>query len=132
MTRLEAENMESGANPGEDPVSVFGGTQLSYRREHGYLRVVCRGDFPLRPYVDLLTAIRAEATRMGESRILVDAFAVSAPASGLDRFWFGSAVAELFYAADFKVALLVPSDRIDKLGENTAVNRGARLLVVGD
>jgi hypothetical protein len=111
---------------------VFGGTQISSRPDAGYLRVTCHGDFPSQPYRDMLLAIRDGATRAGRSRILVDAFAVGAPAREFDRFWFGSAVAELFHGGEFKVALLVSSDPVDKLGEDTAVNRGARLLVVGD
>jgi hypothetical protein len=79
----------------------------------------------------MLTAIRDAATKAGMSRILVDAVAVAAPSQPLDRFWFGSAVAELFHGGAFKVALLVSPEPPDKLGENTAVNRGARLLVTG-
>jgi len=131
MTRLTPGANESDTGP-RDPEIVFGRTAVSHRTDAGYLRVTCRGDFPARPYHDLLATIRGAATEAGMSRILVDAVAVAAPSAEIDRFWFGSAIAELFHAGDFKVALLVSFERIDKLGENTAVNRGARLLVTRD
>ena len=131
MTRA-VEALNPDEQSGQDRVLVFGRTQLSPRLDAGYLRVTCRGDFPAQPYLAMLLAVRDEASRAAVSRIFVDAFAVAPPLREFDRFWFGSAIAEVFHAGDFKVALRVVGERIDKLGENTAVNRGARLLVTGD
>jgi hypothetical protein len=77
-----------------------------------------------------MTTVRDEATKAGLTRILVDARAIEPPAHEFDRFWFGSAVAEFFPGREFKVALLFPAELINKLGEDTAVNRGARYLVI--
>jgi hypothetical protein len=78
-----------------------------------------------------MTAVRDEARQAGLMRILVDALEIAPPSHEFDRFWFGSAVAEFFPAREFKVALLFRPELINKFGEDTAVNRGARFLVIG-
>jgi hypothetical protein len=80
---------------------------------------------------ELATSILEEAASSGDTRVLIDAYGVSAPKSNMDRFDVGTTIAELFRGR-IKVAILYPPAIINKLAENTAVNRGADLLVVGD
>ena len=110
----------------------FGNNELSFQIPTGYLRATVGGGFPSTTFREILTAIRDEARRSEHSRILIDAFALPAPPADMDRFWIGEALAQIFGGGDFKITILYPSELINKFAENTAVNRGARLLVIGD
>jgi hypothetical protein len=56
---------------------------------------------------------------------------MSAPASEFDRYLAGKAIAEIL-GPPFKLAILYPAELINKFVEDTAVGRGADLLVSGD
>jgi hypothetical protein len=77
------------------------------------------------------TSILREAVKSGDTRVLIDAYGVSAPKSDIDRFDAGATIAELFRGR-IKLAILYPPAIINKLAEDTAVNRGADVLVVAD
>ncbi len=78
-----------------------------------------------------LIIIRDKAMETGLTRVLVDARGVDGPLREFDRFLIGEAVAELLRAR-FKVAFLYRAENINKFAENTAVNRGANVLIVAD
>jgi len=105
--------------------------QIAFFNHPGYLRVTCTGEFPAETYREFLTAIRYEAHKSGHSRILIDAFALSAPATDMDRFWVGADIADIF-GAQFKIAVLFKTELISRFTESAAVNRGARMKVLGD
>ena len=108
-----------------------GKTRLSFRVRAGYLRATCRGEYPSSTYREMLAAIRDKARRSKRSRILIDAFALPAPAKEFDRIWVGEAIAQIF-GTKFKLAILFKPELINKLAEHTAVGLGARVLVTGD
>lgn len=53
-------------------------TRLGFEAHPGYLKVIFTGAHPLQP-VELLTAVRAEAQRTGNTRILADCLAPAPP-----------------------------------------------------
>ena len=105
--------------------------QIAFLNHPGYLRVTCKGEFPAETYREFLTAIRYEAHKSGHSRILIDAFALSAPATDMEKFWVGAAIAEIF-GAQFRIAVLFKPELINRFTESSAVNRGARMVVMGE
>jgi len=105
-------------------------TQVTFQRETGYLRVTCCGPFPSTTYREILDSILRQAADSGDTRVLLDGRALSAPTQ-VDRFDVGVAVAELFRGR-IKLAVLFPRHLITKLAETVAVNRGASVLVVSD
>lgn len=105
--------------------------QITFQRCDGYLRVRVSGEFPTLNFREVATSILQEAVHSGDTRVLIDAYGVSAPKSLVDRFDAGATIAEVFRDR-IKLAILYPPAMINKLGEDTAVNRGADVLVVGD
>jgi len=104
--------------------------QITFERCPGYLRATCEGTFPTdgREY---LRRIRAEAIRAADALVLLDCYGLSEPASEMDRFEAGVALAEIF-RHEFKIAVLYHPAHINKFTENVAVNRGTDVLVTGD
>ena len=106
-------------------------TQVVFEPENGYLRVRVRGRYPSGSYSELLRGVLDETNRLRLNKILVDCRDVAAPESEVDRFKLGVAIADLF-GQRFKIAILYPPELINKFTEDTAVNRGADVLVVGE
>jgi hypothetical protein len=97
----------------------------------GYLFMHVVGQWRLSDIQELVTMIRLEAARRGYTHVLVDMLGVSGKPSEADRFAVGLAATSP-PRGHLKVAILYPADLINKLAENTAVNRGAQLLVTSD
>lgn len=105
-------------------------TRLGFESHPGYLKAVFAGDYPLSP-ADLLMAVRDEAQRTGETRILADCLALAMPQKEIHRFQVGEVIADIF-KYQYKIAMLYPAHAINRFTENTANNRGAHLQVFGD
>lgn len=94
----------------------------------GYLKLTATGDHSADEMYAFIDNIKAEATRLGKSKVLVDSFGYSTLMSEADKFVLGRHLAEVF-GPRLKVAIMLPAEHISKLGELTATNRGANLLV---
>lgn len=105
-------------------------TRLGFEAHPGYLKVIFTGAHPLQP-VELLTAVRAEAQRTGNTRILADCLALALPTKDIQRFQIGEVIADLFRYR-YKIAMVYPAHAITRFAENAANNRGAHLQVFGD
>jgi hypothetical protein len=105
-------------------------TRISHEAHDQYLRVTLQGQTPGPEARDLLLQIRRLADQHGKSRILVDALGVSAPMPDLERYVVGGLAAAIL-GASYRVAVIYARQYINKLLENVAVNRGARVRVVG-
>src|SRR5258708_12325240 len=62
------------------------------------------------------------------TRILTDIRTVDKDIALLDRFKLGTELGRLL-GPKYKLAILARAESIDKMGENAAVNRGARVFV---
>lgn len=78
-------------------------------------------------FIDNVNNIAAQAER---DRVLIDVRNVEGMPSGADLFFAGERIAQVF-GSRLKAVVLNRPERITKLGELTAVNRGAKLLVTG-
>ncbi len=94
------------------------------------VRIVLDGETPGGEARDLLLTILDVAERSGKTKVLVNALAVSAPMSEMERYFVGELVAAVF-PPKYKIALVYRQEHINKFMENVAVNRGAFLNVVG-
>ena len=95
-----------------------------------YLTAQVRGSLSLQNMKGLVDTVVSESRRRGCNRFLVDMLQTGPPAREMDRFYIGEYLAARFHAG-LKVAVVYPSELINKFTENTAVNRGAALRVVG-
>lgn len=97
---------------------------------HEYVRVNARGNCSLPQiieFIDVVNNIAAEASR---NRVLIDIRDVEGIPSGADLFFAGERIAQVF-GSRLKAAVVNHPERITRLGEMTAVNRGARFFVAG-
>lgn len=86
------------------------------------------GEYSLVNMFDLIDSVKNECDRTNIDRALVDCSAISGSMTEAERFAGGKRVAEVF-GQDIMVALVMPKGEVTKLGEITAVNRGAKFLV---
>ena len=106
---------------------------LSFERRVAGSRVCidAAGAWELDGIYRVIQAVREEADRSGLELAFVDLRAVDGPIPDLERFFAGERVAAVI-GSRVRVAVLARAQDINKLGENTAVNRGARMLVTSD
>lgn len=96
--------------------------------EPDFLRLTVKGEFSsdkIFPFVDY---VRSEAEKASKNKVLIDCSQISGTLTEADRFQGGQRVAEIF-GSRVKAALIMPQGQVTKLGELTAVNRGAIFLV---
>src|SRR5260221_10235052 len=96
-----------------------------------HVRVGATGDCSLPQIFEFIDAIKNIAVESGRDRVLIDIRSVEGMPSGADLFYSGERMAEIF-SHKLKAAVLNRPERINKLGEMTAVNRGASVLVVSE
>jgi hypothetical protein len=93
-----------------------------------YLRVNAAGDCSLPQIFEFMDVVNKEAENAQRRRVLIDIRDVEGMPSGADLFFAGERIAKVF-GSHLKAVVLNRPERITKLGELTAVNRGAKLLV---
>ena len=87
------------------------------------------GPWNLADIFGLIDRVREEADAAGLDAVLVDLSAVPGPIPQMERFFAGVRVAEVLKHR-IRLAVVVRAEYINKFGENTAVNRGARMAVL--
>ena len=102
---------------------------IESRVEEGYVRFDVSGPWNLADIFALIARVREEADAAGLDVALVDLLDVPGPIPQMERFFAGKRVAEVLKHR-IRLAVVVRAEYINKLGENTAVNRGARMAVL--
>ena len=105
--------------------------ELSFQEHKDYLFVHIRGAKVPPDVCAALLAIREKVKQTGHTRILIDGMGLTPPRAGIDRFLIGESLAGLL-GQPLKVPVFGHADYINKLAENTAVNRVASCYVNGD
>lgn len=96
-----------------------------------YLSVTTNAEYSLENMYLFVERIKAEADRSKRNRILIDYRNFRGYISEAERFLGGKHLAAIF-GPHLRSALVLPAEHITKLGEMTAVNRGAKFLVTAD
>ena len=96
--------------------------------ESGFIRVTLNGQSGGEGMFDFIDLVRVKADEAGRNRVLMDCRQFDGNMTEADRFRGGQRIAAVF-GGRLKAALLMPANQITRLGELTAVNRGARFLV---
>ncbi|MBK7394504.1 MAG: hypothetical protein IPI64_14620 [Chloracidobacterium sp.] len=102
--------------------------KLSIVEDPDYLKLIATGDHSAAEMYSFIDRIKAEAVRARRQKVLVDSFGYSSLMSETEKFSLGCHLAKVF-GPQLKVAIMLPAEHISKLGELTAENRGADLLV---
>lgn len=93
-----------------------------------YVRVAASGEYSLERMFEFIDRIKVEADTAGRDRVLIDPREVIGDMTEADRFMAGRRVAEVF-GPRLKAACVMNPGKVTKLGELTAVNRGANFFV---
>jgi hypothetical protein len=86
----------------------------------------CKGEFHYQSLLDLIAYVETDLDP-SHKRVLVDLTPLTGTMDTLTRYNLGVAVADKL--ADRRIAVLGGREIINKVAENTAVNRGAALFV---
>jgi hypothetical protein len=102
---------------------------IESRIEGRRVRFDVSGAWNLTDIFALIDRVRQEADAAGLAAVLVDLSAVPGPIPQMERFFAGERVAAVLRHR-IRLAVVARAEYIDKFGENTAVNRGARMAVM--
>jgi hypothetical protein len=111
--------------------SLFMGLDLRIKQENGYLFIGIIGEYSLMESRDLIHRVKEESKNSGYQNVLLDTTGLAGSIPHLDMFELGVHCAEVWKAA-FRVAIISRAGGINKLFEDVAANRGARVLVVAN
>ena len=95
-----------------------------------YIRLAVKGVYSLEQLFEFIDRIKLEADNAGRDHVLIDARGIDGKMTEADRFMAGRRVAEVFGPL-LKATVIMLPDQITKLGELTALNRGAQFFVAG-
>jgi hypothetical protein len=93
-----------------------------------HVRITVVGEYLFGKMFEFIELVRSIADESGRKRVLIDCSQLEGNMTEADRFQGGQKIAEVF-GSRLKAALVMPEGQVTKLGELTAVNRGARFLV---
>lgn len=93
-----------------------------------YLSVTTNAEYTFENLFLFINQVKIEAEKAKRDRVLIDCRDFVGYMSEAERFLGGKHLAETF-GSRLKAVLLMPIEQITKLGEMTAVNRGAKFLV---
>lgn len=93
-----------------------------------YVRVIASGEYSFNKLFDFIDTVRSTANTTGRASVLIDCRLIEGNMTEAERFQGGERIAQVF-GSRLKAAIIMPAGQVAKLGELTAVNRGARLLV---
>jgi hypothetical protein len=96
-----------------------------------HVRVNATGNCSLPQIVEFIDVVNDIAVEAGRNRVLIDIRSVDGSPSGADLFFAGERIAQVF-GSRIKAVVVNRPERITRLGELTAVNRGARFFVTGE
>ena len=96
-----------------------------------YARFTFAGRYDYADFSAIIRGLREECVRRGAARALLDISKVEGDIPGIERFDLGLQFAEI-WGGRLKAGIVAPRERINKLFENTAVNRYAQVHVGHD
>lgn len=104
---------------------------IKYLIHPEYLDVIFTGQRSSAALSNLIDEVYKECQKNNLKRILIDLSGAKGELKGFGRFEVGKKVSQVFNYL-YKIVAIEKEERINKLAENTAVNRGANLLVTSD
>lgn len=99
-----------------------------FKKIDDYVLMIPEGPYDLKKYQDAIREAENFCRQNGLKKIVADITKNEGNIPVVDRFQLGIEMANIL-GSKIRMAILAPSGIIDKLGENTAVNRGGRVFV---
>lgn len=104
---------------------------ISAEERQGYALFAFMGRYDFADFSAIIRGLREECLRRGATRALLDISRVEGDIPGMERYDLGLQFAEV-WGGRLKAGIVAPRDRINKLFENSAVNRNAQVHVGHD
>jgi hypothetical protein len=101
---------------------------VKFKMRPNYLLVQFTGELTTKNAFDSIERIRYEADQKNYKLILLDLRGVTNLISEMTRFYAGEKIANVF-RHDYKIAVFMLNENINKLAETVALNRGANFKV---
>ena len=95
--------------------------------EPTFIRLTVSGRYLFEELFDFIALVKREAEWAARNRVLIDCRQFEGSMTEAERFQGGQRIAEVF-GDRLKADLIMPAGQMTKLGELTAVNRGAKFL----
>ncbi|MFT3744895.1 MAG: hypothetical protein QM785_11465 [Pyrinomonadaceae bacterium] len=102
--------------------------QIETSVDDDLVRVIATGEYAFADLPVFISRVREITAEYSKYKLLIDCSMLAIEMTEAERFAGGKQIAELF-GPEIRVALLMPTGQVTKLGELAAVNRGAMLLV---
>lgn len=96
--------------------------------EPDFIRLTASGEYLFEEMFDFIDLVKFEADKALRDKVLMDCRQFKGEITEAQRFQGGQRIAEVF-GPRLKAALIMPVGQVTKLGELTAVNRGAKFFV---
>jgi hypothetical protein len=96
-----------------------------------YMAFTVVGAYDFADFKLMVTGCRDACVRTGAAKALIDISAVTGDMPQIDRYNLGQLFAEV-WGSKMRAGVVAPRDQINRLFENTAVNRYAQVMVHGD
>ncbi len=96
-----------------------------------YIRLSACGQCSLDQIFEFIAEIKHLAADAARTRVMADIRDVEGAPVGADLFYAGERIAETL-GGRIRLAVVSPAERITRLGEMAAVNRGARMFVTAN
>jgi len=104
---------------------------IEYQEHPGYLHFRILGPYDFEDYQAAIRAMHAACSERAIRKSLIDITPIEGDIPQFDRYNLGIVFAGV-WGREPKVAIMVPSAKINRFFENTAVNRQARVKVFPD
>lgn len=96
-----------------------------------FIEFVCSGETSLDGWIELLEIIKTQTLgKETRKKVLIDACGLTGKLEVLQKHMIGQYIAETLRGID--IAIVAIREEINKVAENTAVNRGAAIYVTHD
>ena len=104
---------------------------LVFKNKGDYLLAEASGNYSLEPFLSIIHKVADRCQGENLNKGLLDLRNMEGNPGILDRYRFGIEIAKV-WGPRLKVATVARPEAINKMGETTAVNRGANLWVTPD
>lgn len=96
-----------------------------------YLLVEISGPYSLEMLMSAVHEVADQCRKESLNKVLIDLRNMDGDPSILDRYQIGVEIASI-WGPRYKVAVIARTEIVNKMTENTAVNRGAKFMVTPD
>ena len=105
--------------------------EIEFKHRENYLEVIFKGERTFEVVDHLIERIYNKCQKDNVDKLFVDVREAKGEWKEYDRFRIGARLSD-FFKFNYKIVVCDKKEKINKFGENTAVNRGVDILITDD